>query len=66
MANGEELDGKKILSFRILPEIWTVFSEILSYILPSQTLKAWKKSHTFYLKLKWQVANSENLLCQVV
>lgn len=56
---------RKNLRFRILPEIWTMFSEILSSILSSQILKAWEKSCTFYLKLKWQVANSENLLHQV-
>lgn len=66
VGNGEEFDCRKNLSFRILPKIWAVSSEILSYILASQTLKAWKKSCTFYLKLKWQVANSENLLHQVV
>lgn len=64
-ANGEEFYFRKNLSFRILPEIWRMFSEILSSILPSQILKAWEKLCTFYLKLKWQVANSENLLHQV-
>lgn len=66
MANGDEFDFRKNLSFRILPEIWAVFSEILSCVPPSQILKSWEKSCTFYLKLKWQVTNSENLLHQVV
>lgn len=59
MVNGEEFDCRKNQSFRILPEIWAVFSEVLSCILPSQILKAWQKSCTFYLKLKCQMANSE-------